>query len=66
MLADLSEYVIIDGGLKTDLSLDVMWTSGQAVFRFVWRGDGKPTWASPITPYNGGVTRSPYVILAQR
>jgi len=66
ILADLSQYVIIDGGMKTALSLDLKFDSDQGVFRFVRRGMGLPAWSSPITPFNGGATRSPYVILAQR
>ena len=65
-LLDLSQYLIVERKMKTDLSLDVQFNSDQVVFRFVWRGDGKPVWTTPITPFNGGATRSPYVILAQR
>lgn len=66
ILADLNQYVLLDGGLKSALSLDVLFQSDQVVFRFVWRGDGKPAWPSAITPFNGGATRSPFVMLAQR
>ena len=66
ILADLSQYAIITGGMKTALSLDLRFDSDQGVFRFVWRGNGIPTWSTPITPFNGGAIRSPYVILAQR
>ena len=66
VLADLSQYVMIDSGLKADLSLDVFFDNDQAVFRFVYRCDGSPVWSQPITPYNGGATRSPFVMLAQR
>ena len=65
-LADLSQYIIIDGGLQSALSLDVDFLTNQGVFRFVLRVDGKPAWEAPITPYNGNVTRSPFVTLAQR
>ena len=67
VLADLSQYVLIDGGLRTFLSLAVRWLNDEAVFKFIWRGNGAPIWTQPITPYNGsGVTRSPFVILAAR
>ena len=66
ILADLNQYVLLDGGLKSALSLDVLFQSDQVVFKFVWRGDGKPAWPSAITPFNGGATRSPFVMLAQR
>jgi hypothetical protein len=38
----------------------------EVVFRFTLRVDGKPLWASPITPFNGGSTRSPFVTLGAR
>lgn len=66
ILGDFSQYAIIDSRLKSDLSLHVLWTSFQGVFRFVLRVAGLPMWSTPITPYNGGPTRAPFVILAQR
>jgi HK97 family phage major capsid protein len=67
VLADLTSYATVASSLKMDLSLDVNFVSDQSVFRFVWRIDGKPLWASPITPYNtSGLTRSPFVALAAR
>jgi HK97 family phage major capsid protein len=66
VLADLSQYIILDGGLRSVLSLDVDFLSFQGVFRFVLRVDGRPAWQTPITPYNGTVTRSPFVTLAAR
>jgi HK97 family phage major capsid protein len=66
VLADLSQCILIESGVQAAVSMDVSYDTGESVFRFRWRGDGKPAWASPITPYNGGVTRSPFVTLAQR
>ena len=66
VLADLSQYALVGAPLKTDLSLDVMFSTDQAAFRFVWRIDGKPLWSSAVTPYNATATRSPFVALAQR
>ena len=66
VLADLSQYIILDGGLQSALSLDVDFLSDQGVFRFVLRVDGMPAWQTPITPYNGTLTRSPYIVLAAR
>jgi hypothetical protein len=48
------------------ISGDVLFLSDQVVFRFKLRVDGKPLWTSPITPFNGTQTRSPFVALAQR
>jgi len=67
ILADLSQYVIIETGVQTAVSMDVSYDTDESVFRFKWRGDGRPLWTTPITPFNGsGLTRSPYVILSQR
>jgi HK97 family phage major capsid protein len=66
VLADLSKYLIVDGGLKTALSLHVLFDGDEALFRFTMRVDGKPGFTSPIAPYNGSLTRSPFVCLGAR
>ncbi|MEH2468973.1 HK97 family phage major capsid protein [Nitrobacteraceae bacterium AZCC 2161] len=66
VLADLSKYVIIDGGMKSAISLHVRFDSDQALLRFAMRVDGKPGFTTPIAPYNGSLTRSPFVTLASR
>jgi len=66
VLADFSHYVIVDGGINPTLSTHVQFVNDQAVWRFVLRVDGQPGWASPITPYAGTTTRSPFVALATR
>jgi HK97 family phage major capsid protein len=66
ILADLDHYVIIDGGMKYAMSLHVRFDSDQVLLRFVMRVDGKPGISSPIQPYNGSLTRSPFVCLASR
>ena len=66
VLADPSHYIIIDGGITPALSVHVRFVNDEAVFRFVLRIDGLSAFASPITPYNGSSTRSPFVALAAR
>ncbi len=66
VLADLSQYIVVDGGLQSALSLDCDFLTDQGVFRFTLRVDGMPAWQTPITPYNGTLTRSPFVTLAAR
>ena len=66
ILADLDHYVIVDGGMKSAMSLHVRFDTDQALLRFVMRVDGKPSFATPITPYNGSLTRSPFVCLGGR
>jgi HK97 family phage major capsid protein len=66
VLADLDHYVIVDGGMKYAMSLHVRFDTDQALLRFVMRVDGRSGFSTPITPYNGGLTRSPFVALASR
>jgi HK97 family phage major capsid protein len=66
VLFDPSQYVLVDGGIGSVLSAHYYWLSDQSVYRFVYRVDGNPLWASAITPFNSGSTRSPYVTLAAR
>ena len=66
VLADLSQYIIVDGGLQSALSLDCDFLTDQGVFRFVLRVDGAPAWQSPVTPFNGTLSRSPFVVLSAR
>jgi HK97 family phage major capsid protein len=65
-LIDPSQYILIDGGEKTAMSVHAHFDSDEIVFRFTWRVDGKGAYSSPITPFNGSQTRSPFVTLAAR
>ena len=65
MLADLSQYTLIDkGGVQSASSIHVYFVTDETAFRFVYRVDGQPEWNSPLTPKNGGPTLSPFVVLA--
>lgn len=66
ILADLSQYLLLDLGARSVLSADVRFIQDETVLRFVWRLDGAPGWLSPVTPYRGGAARSPFVALAER
>lgn len=66
ILADLGRYLIIDGGTTPVLSVDIRFLSDEAVLRFTWRVDGQSAFSSPITPYHGSNTRSPFVTLGAR
>jgi HK97 family phage major capsid protein len=66
VLGDWSQYAIVETAMKSALSLDVRFMTDEGAFRFVWRVDGKPLWASPVAPFNGSATRSPFVTLAKR
>jgi HK97 family phage major capsid protein len=67
VLVDLSQYLWIDkGDVQSASSIHVRFLNDETVFRFVWRVDGQPEWASPLTPKNGGPTLAPAVLLGTR
>lgn len=67
ILADLGEYLRIEkGGIQEASSVHLYFDTDQTAFRWTWRINGQPRWASPITPYKGSPTVSPFVTLAAR
>jgi HK97 family phage major capsid protein len=67
ILADLSQYLLIDKGApRQDYSMHVNFLTDEGVFRFVYRVDGQPSWKKPLTPKSGGPTLSTFVTLATR
>ena len=68
MLADLSQYVMIDkGGIQAASSIHVKFVYDETAFRFVYRVDGQPLWNAALAPYKGaGNTLSPFVVLETR
>jgi HK97 family phage major capsid protein/HK97 family phage prohead protease len=66
VLADLSQYILLDGGITPSLSADVRFLSDETVWRFSYRVDGQSAYSSPITPFSGSTTRSPFITLAAR
>jgi HK97 family phage major capsid protein len=66
ILADLSQYAMIDkGGMKSASSIHVNFATDQTAFRFVYRCDGQPLWATYLTPYKGTTSyQSPFVALS--
>jgi len=65
--ADFSRYIIaMRERMATAVSLDVKFLTDEAVFRFTMRVDGQPIDAVPVIPFNGTVTTSPFVAIAQR
>jgi len=70
ILADLSQYLLIDkGGIQTAESIHVQFLTDQTTFRFIYRVMGKPMLKSKITPYKRTDTNfyvSPFVALAAR
>jgi HK97 family phage major capsid protein len=67
ILAAWSEYQMIEkGGIQSASSIHVRFIYDETVFRFVYRVDGQPKWAEPLTPYQGTATVSPFVTLEAR
>jgi len=68
IFVDLSQYKLIEkGGIQSAFSIHVQFIYDELVFRFIWRVDGQPLWASVLTPFKGtSSTLSPYVALATR
>lgn len=69
LLADMSQYLFWEkGGVQSAQSVHVAFLTDETVFRFVYRCDGQPALAAPITPFHAtaGATQSPFVTLAAR
>ena len=67
MFADFSQYSLATkGGLQQASSIHVQFLTGEQVFRFTLRIDGQPSRSTPLTPYKGSATLSPFVILQAR
>ena len=67
ILADLSQYILIDkGGINATSSIHVRFLYDENVFRFIYRVDGQPVWNKALSPYKGSATVSPFVALAKR
>lgn len=67
ILADLSQYLMIDKGApQAASSIHVRFLNDETTFRFVYRVDGQSAWNKPLTPKNGSNTMSPFVVLAAR
>lgn len=67
VLADLSQYVLIDkGGVQSAMSIHVRFVYDESTFRFVYRVDGQPMWNVALTPFKGSNTLSPVITLATR
>lgn len=67
VLADLGYYLFaVKGGLRQAQSMHVRFLQDEQVLKFVHRHDGQPSINAPLTPKNGGATRSPFVTLEAR
>lgn len=64
MLVAPSQYALISkGGIESASSIHVQFVTDETAFRFIYRVDGEPEWASAVTPFKGSSTVSPFVVL---
>ncbi len=69
ILADLSAYATaVRGGVRSDMSIHLLFDYNITAFRFLFEADGKPWLSTAITPYKAtsGKTLSPFVYLGAR
>lgn len=66
VLADLSQYALIDKGPLGAYSIHLRFDYDEQVYRMVYRVDGAPLWKNTLTPYLSGNTLSPFVKLDAR
>ena len=67
VLADMSEYIIIDKGtMDWAASMHVQFLTDEMTYRMTYRIDGQPTLNSVITAYKGTATQAHFVSLATR
>lgn len=67
ILCDPTQYIGIDKSAPSaDISIHVRFLYDESLFRFIYRFNGAPYRNSPITPYKGTATLSPFVTLATR
>ena len=68
LLADMSQYLFWEKqGVQAASSIHVQFLTDETTFRFIYRCDGQPAIAAPMTPYKGtSNTISPFVAIAVR
>jgi HK97 family phage major capsid protein len=66
IFADPSMLAVYERPLNLNLSMDVRFLNGESIFRLFYRVDAQPIVRTPITPKNGGPTKSAYVAVATR
>lgn len=67
VLADFGQYLLATkGGLQQAESMHVQFLTGEMTYRFTYRCDGQPARQSPMTPFKGTKTQSPFITLDTR
>lgn len=66
LLADFSQYLVLDQQSAMESSIHVSFVTDETAFKLRYRADGQPAWRSPVTPKNSSTTQSPFVALGAR
>ena len=66
VLAHMPSFLIAQKPVDVALSIHLQFLTGETCFKMVYRVDGQSSLMTPITPYNGGTTKSAFVALAAR
>lgn len=67
ILADMQSYLLATkGGLKSAASAHVRFIFDELVLKFTMRFDSQPMLKSPVTPYKGSASKSPFIGIAER
>jgi HK97 family phage major capsid protein/HK97 family phage prohead protease len=66
ILTDISQTVITYRPAKTAISIHVLFSTDEELFRFVFRVNAQNAWAKSVTPAQGSNKISPVVTLATR
>ena len=67
ILADFSQYVMADkNAMQQASSVHVRFLTEEMTFRLTYRVDGQPIWNTPLAPFKGTQTKSPFITLASR
>lgn len=67
ILADFSQYVAAEKKtMQAAASMHVRFLTDEMTFRLVYRFDGQPIWNTPLTPFQGSSSKSPFIVLAAR
>lgn len=67
ILADMSQWIYVDKGNPDQAtSMHVRFLTDEMTFRWIYRVDGQPIWHTPLTPFKGTNTQSPFIALQSR
>ncbi len=67
ILADLGSYILaLRERARQDISMELRFLYDEFALRLICRADGQSLWHTPVTPYSGSNTQSPFVALQTR